>query len=175
LFDSSGNGGSSPATLAVSGGLVDRVQAAIDSNCEFVTGQKFAPDGSVIAAIHSTCIDETKSGVFLHSPQTGEGTLYYANRQLELTKPVFAGNIGLVLGQVGTANGLIVVQDGAMTSSIAAPAGLSFDSMTLSPDGNTLVLGVHDVQSFAKNLYVTQDFQTYTPITTSNIAVSPAF
>jgi hypothetical protein len=172
----SGAGGSSPATLAVAGGVVTRVDAAVDTNCQVVSSPKFLPDGSAVAAIHAVCIDETKSGVFMHSPQTGVGTLYYANRELAFAKPVISGDVGILVGQAGNGyNGLLVVQNGALTNTLQAPPGLSFDHITLSPDGNTLVIGAHDVQSFAKNLYATTDFQTYTPITTSNVAVMPAF
>jgi hypothetical protein len=173
---SPGAGGASPATLPVAGGVVTHVDAAIDTNCQVVTGAKFASDGSTIAAIHAVCIDETKAGVFLHSPQTGAGTLYYSNHSLSLTKPVISGDIGIVVGIVnGGYDGLLVLQNGALTNTLPPPAGLSFDDITLSPDGNTMVIGAHDVQSFALDLYVTQDFQTYTPITTSNNAEMPAF
>jgi Tol biopolymer transport system component len=173
---SSGAGGTSPATLAVTGGAVNRVQAALDSNCQIVTGMRFLPDGSAIAAIHSTCIDETKAGVFLHSPQTGAGTLYYTNKDLVLTKPVITGNVGIVVGPGGNGyNGLLVVQSGALTNTFQAPTGLSFDDIAISADGVTLLIGAHDIQSFNKNIYATTDFQTYTPITTTNNAVMPVF
>lgn len=124
----------------------------------------------VDGSIHGVCIDTTKQGVFLHSPQSGAGTLYYANANLALTKSVITGNVGILVGSMnGGPNGSLVVQNGALPNALQPPAGLSFDDIALSPDGNTMLVGASD--SSHRNIYMT----TYTPITTTNNAGEPVF
>ncbi len=173
LYDSE-SGGTALSTVAVGGGAVTMLQAAMGSNCTGVSDPRFSPDGSYLIALHSVCIDGNNEGLWKHTPDGSGALLVHA--ELELTKPlIFPDGTILALGQVGSADGILVVGNGAVTGTIPAPAGYSMDSITESPDGSTLVVQGHDTTMFANDLYVTTDLQNFTPITTDGKNKFPSF
>ncbi|HEX7704386.1 MAG TPA: hypothetical protein VF403_26780, partial [Kofleriaceae bacterium] len=162
-------GGTTLATMPATGGLVTMLAAA-QSNCRIITAPKFSPDGTHFTTVDSVCLDDTRDGVWLHTPD-GAGDLL-AHDTFELAKPLFEddGSVVAVGLTASATNGLIVIQNAAITGYIQPPAGLSFEAITEPSDGSAAVIATYD-----GNLLVTTDFVTYTPIVSTGNAVKPTF
>ena len=143
---------------------------AEDSGCQLVTAPKFSPDGMHFTAVHASCVNDARRGEYVHVP-TGAGTRV-ANESIALAKPMFE-NDGTIIAVGVTAsatNGLVVIQNGAVTGYIQPPAGASFRDVAESPDGSVVVLSTLD-----GNLVLTSDFVTYTPLVSDGRVALPTF
>jgi hypothetical protein len=180
-FSNGGGGGSTIGEIAVGGSTnapVVPINAFIaDGACQLTTGPSFAPDGSFLVAVRTNCLQSANEGLWAYNLD-GTGGQLVATADLAITHPtVLDGTHALVPGIVGNTNqqGLVLVTLGQPAQMLPPPTGFVINDLTISHDGVTAVVAMTNNSTFKTDLFVTTDFQSYTPLTQNGGNHNPAF
>jgi hypothetical protein len=128
-------------------------------------------------AVRTNCIAQPDDGLWAYNLD-GTGGQQVSHAELAITRPsVLDGTHALAVGALGPSSdlGLVVFTLGQAAQLLPPPTGLTINDLAVSVDQSTIVVAMTDKQTFLTNLFVTTDFQTYTPLTQTGHVHTPTF